>query len=227
MKYAIVLSAGKGTRMCSSIPKQYMDLMGKPVIYYALKAFEESCVDKVVLVCGAGDEKYCQEEIVEKYGLKKVTAVVEGGAYRFESVFNGLKAMGQLSSDEYVAVHDGARPVVTAKMINSLFESAKEKGNAVAACPVKDTIKIVDDNAKVLSTPDRSSLWQVQTPQVFEAKILKECYIKQMDVYDTGVTDDAMVVEKYSGQPVYLYDTGYKNIKITTPEDLKIAELFI
>lgn len=235
MKYAIVLSAGKGTRMNSDIPKQYMELCEKPVIYHALKAFEDSTTDGVVLVCGAGDEEFCNDEIIKKYDLKKVVAIVPGGAYRFESVYNGIKAISEkkksvgedIDSSDIIAVHDGARPVVTVDMIERLYEGAFFNGSAIAACPAKDTIKIVNEYNVAIDTPERKTVWQVQTPQVFKGDILYQAYSDMMKVYDTTITDDAMVVEKYGNAPVCLMDTGYKNIKITTPEDLVIAKLFI
>lgn len=227
MKYAVILSAGKGTRMGSVVPKQYLELLEKPVIYFALKAFEDSIADKIVLVCGEGDENFCKKNIIEKYGIKKNVTVVTGGAYRFESVYNGIKALGDITEGDCIAVHDGARPVITPEMINMLYEKAEQNGSAVAASPVKDTIKQADCTGKVLSTPDRAGLWQVQTPQVFNAASIKAAYEEMMKIYDTSVTDDAMVMEKYGSEEVYLCDTGYLNIKITTPEDLDLAKLYI
>lgn len=222
---AVVLSAGKGTRMNSAVAKQYLELNGKPVIYYALKAFEDSIVDEIVLVAGKEDIEYVEKKIVKANGFRKVRAVVEGGEYRFSSVYNGLKAADP--ETEYVFIHDGARPFVSAEMIEKLYSAVKEKKTAVAACPVKDTIKITDDEGRVVQTPQRSSLWQVQTPQAFSYGLAKAAYDKLMAAGDRNVTDDAMVVETYGKNPVYLVNTGYTNIKVTTPEDMVIAEAFM
>ncbi len=225
MNTAIVLSAGKGTRMKSSVAKQYMELAGKPVLYYALKAFEDSIVDEIVLVTGESDIEYVKNDIVDKYNLKKVKAVVCGGAYRFESVYNGLNAVSK--ECENVFVHDGARPLVTPEMISELYSAVKEKKAVVASCPAKDTIKIVGKDNEVIDTPKRNTLWQVQTPQVFAYPIIKKAYDKLIEAGDLSATDDAMVVENYGNAKVYLQDTGCTNIKITTPEDMMIAEILM
>ena len=219
---AIVLSAGKGLRMGGSIPKQYMELAGKPVLYYCLRAFEESSVDEIIIVCGSGDEEYVREKIAAAYGIKKVTKIVCGGAERYDSVYNGLLACDPDTS--YVSIHDGARPVLTCEMIEKLGTEVREKKAVIAACPSKDTVKIADENGKVVSTPDRKNVWQVQTPQVFDYKLIKSAYEKLAVSDKSGVTDDAMVVERFTDAAVYLCDTGYGNIKITTPEDIGAAE---
>ncbi|MBR6274030.1 MAG: 2-C-methyl-D-erythritol 4-phosphate cytidylyltransferase [Lachnospiraceae bacterium] len=226
---AIVLSAGKGLRMGGDIPKQYMNLNGRPVIYYSLRAFEDSIADEVVLVCGEGDEEFVKHEIVEKYGFTKVRKIVPGGKERYNSVYNGLVAYeasaGGLSDNGqmYVFIHDGARPLLTPEMIAKLYEEVKLKKAVIAACHAKDTIKVADDSGLVKETPDRRTLWQVQTPQVFEYELIKNAYEKMIAANDSTVTDDAMVTEKYSDSKVYLCDTGSGNIKITTAEDLVIA----
>ena len=166
---AIVLSAGVGSRMKSDIPKQYMDLAGKPVIYYSLKAFEDAGFSSIVLVCGKDAVEYCQKDIVKKYKLKNVTAVVPGGKERYHSVFEGLKAVGEA---DYVFIHDGARPMLTQEIIARLKDAVIKEEAAVAGMPVKDTIKIVDEEAYVADTPDRQYVWQVQTPQCFAYSII-------------------------------------------------------
>ena len=219
---AIVLSAGKGTRMKSEISKQYMQLKGKPVLYYSLKAFEESMADEIVVVVGKDDTDFVKREIIEKYGFKKVGRVVSGGEYRFNSVYNGLKAVN--SAAEYVFIHDGARPLIKPWMIEKLYAAVKEKRAVTASCPAKDTVKMIEPDGKIVLTPPRESLVQVQTPQTFEYGLVKEAYDRLIDSGDSSVTDDAAVVEKYGNCDVYAVDTGYANIKITTPEDLLIAE---
>ena len=226
---AIVLSAGVGSRMKSDIPKQYMDLLGRPVIYYSLKTFEESDFSSIVLVCGKDDIEYCQKEIVEKHGLKKVTAIVPGGKERYHSVFEGLKA---ISGADYVFIHDGARPVLNADIIERLKEAVVQEEAAVAGMPVKDTIKIVDDEKYVADTPERKYVWQVQTPQCFAYSIIYDAYKSIIQDEEEGwtipnITDDAMVLEYATDHEVKMVEADYRNIKITTPEDLKIAALFL
>lgn len=222
MVSAIVLSAGKGTRMKTNVAKQYLELNGKPVLYYSLKAFEESLVDEIVVVAGKNDMAYVKDQIVNKFGFNKVVSVVSGGEYRFSSVYNGLRALKE--NTECVFIHDGARPLVTAEMIEHLYNAVKDKMAVIAAAPAKDTVKVVDSDGKVLSTPSRDSLVMVQTPQVFEYNLVKTAYDKLMASGNTDVTDDAMVVELYADAEVYSVNTGYGNIKITTPEDMFIAE---
>ena len=226
---AIVLSAGVGSRMKSEIPKQYMDLVGKPVIYYSLKAFEEAGFSSIILVCGKEDVKYCQEEIVEKYNLKNITAIVPGGKERYHSVFEGLKAVGEA---DYVFIHDGARPMLSQEVIKRLKEAVVVEEAAVAGVPVKDTIKIVDDESYVTDTPERQYVWQVQTPQCFSYPIIYEAYQSIIQDEEEGwtipkITDDAMVLEYATDHEVKMVEADYRNIKITTPEDLAIAQLFL
>lgn len=226
---AIVLSAGAGSRMKSDIPKQYMDLVGKPVIYYSLKAFEDAGFSSIVLVCGKDDVEYCKSEIVAKYGLKNVTAVVPGGKERYHSVFEGLKA---IVDADYVFIHDGARPMLTQEVIARLQEAVVQEEAAVAGVPAKDTIKIVDDEAYVTDTPERQYVWQVQTPQCFSYTIIYDAYKSVIQDEEEGwtvpkITDDAMVLEYATDHEVKMVEADYRNIKITTPEDLLIAEVFL
>ena len=226
---AIVLSAGVGSRMKSDIPKQYMDLAGKPVIYYSLKAFEDAGFSSIVLVCGKEDVDYCQKEIVEKHALNKVTAIVPGGKERYHSVFEGLKAVGEA---DYVFIHDGARPMLTQEVIARLKEAVVEEEAAVAGMPVKDTIKIVDEESYVKDTPERQYVWQVQTPQCFSYSIIYEAYRSVIQDEEEGwtipkITDDAMVLEYATDREVKMVEADYRNIKITTPEDLLIANAFL
>lgn len=226
---AIVLSAGAGKRMNSEIPKQYMDLNGKPVIYYSLKAFQNSPVSQIILVCGKEDIAYCQNEIVNKYGLTKVTAVVAGGKERYDSVFEGLKA---IENTKYVLIHDGARPMVDQNMIRRSMDAVRAEQACVTAMPVKDTIKVADETGHVDHTPERKYLWQIQTPQTFSYELIRGAYeaiYKELangkDV--PGITDDAMVVEYAFGKKVRLIEGSYENIKITTPEDIEIVKMFL
>ncbi|MBQ7776285.1 MAG: 2-C-methyl-D-erythritol 4-phosphate cytidylyltransferase [Lachnospiraceae bacterium] len=233
MNIAIVLAAGAGKRMQSNVAKQYMQLGEKPVIWYALQAFEESgLIDAVILVVGQGEIDYCQEHIVEKFGFLKVKAVVEGGAERYLSVWKGLHCARKLlgTEEDYVFIHDGARPFVSEQMIHDTYEAAKEFGACVAGMPVKDTIKIADAEGFATQTPNRKTVWAVQTPQVFEKKLIIQAYDALMEQLEElknrgiEITDDAMVVETMTQRKVKLVAASYENIKITTPEDMKIAE---
>lgn len=221
---AIVLAGGQGKRMQSKIQKQYMELKGYPVLYYSLKEFEESDVDGVVLVVEKGEISYCQKEIIEKYGFQKVVAIVEGGKERYESVYYGLKA---IESGDYVLIHDGARPLLTQAIIKDSIEGVKKHRACVVGMPVKDTIKVIDKEGFAKETPDRSTLWLMQTPQSFTVPLVTKAYEEMMKVEDNTITDDAMVVEKYGNHPIKLLKGSYENIKITTPEDLMVAECLL
>ena len=204
---AVVLAAGSGKRMGTSVHKQYLLIQDKPVIYYTLRAFELSEVDEIILVTGAD-----------------VRAVIAGGKERYDSVYEGLKA---LSDCDYVLIHDGARPLISSVLINANISCVQEKEACITAVPAKDTIKVADNKGYVSDTPDRSKLWQIQTPQTFSYALVSEAYRKRAEAGDTTVTDDAMVVEKYADHSIYLLKGDYRNIKITTPEDLVIAEAFL
>lgn len=221
---AIVLAAGQGKRMGTKIQKQYLEIQGKPVLYYSLRAFEESeLIDEIVLVVGEGQKEYCAREIVSKYKFQKVKSIVGGGAERYHSVSNGLREV----SEGYVFIHDGARPFINEEILQRVYKEVTVHDACVVGMPVKDTIKIADANGFADVTPDRNLLWQIQTPQVFKTSLIKEAYKKLMESDTIKVTDDAMVVEQMLGGKVKLVMGSYENIKITTPEDLKIAEIFL
>ena len=219
---AIVLAAGQGKRMNSSVQKQFMTLGGYPVIYYALKAFEESRVNDIILVTGENEIEYCKREIAEKYGFAKIKAIIAGGKERHDSVYNGLKK----ADCDYVLIHDGARPLITAEIINKTINDVKKYGACTVGMPVKDTIKIADDEQVVVSTPPRKYLWQIQTPQAFDYKLIKSAHdlLRSGNRDDINVTDDSMLVEELMEHPVKLTEGSYLNIKVTTPEDIQIAD---
>ena len=230
---AIVLAAGAGKRMQSVVAKQYMLLDGKPILWYALNAFEKSeHIQQVILVVGAGEIPFCREEIVEKFGFTKVKKIVEGGAERYLSVWEGLKCLSPQEGN-YVFVHDGARPFVTEAIIQNAYEAVKEYGACVVGMPVKDTIKIVDEEDFAVQTPNRKTLWAVQTPQVFEELLIYKSYeevvlnLEELKARGVEITDDAMVVETVSNRKVKLIKGSYENIKITTPEDILVAQSFL
>lgn len=219
---AIVLAGGNGTRMGGSCKKQYILLNNKPVLYYSLKVFQESPVDDIVLV--TNEEEYCRDEILKKYNLNKVSKIVPGGAERCDSVYAGLLAANDC---RYVLIHDGARPFVTQDMIQTSIDAVKIYHACVIGMPVKDTIKIADEDVFAKKTPKRESLWQIQTPQTFSFDLIVNAYNKIMKEKPKGITDDAMVVEYGNSAKVKLLPGSYKNIKITTPEDLAVAEAFL
>ncbi|MBT9645953.1 2-C-methyl-D-erythritol 4-phosphate cytidylyltransferase [Roseburia inulinivorans] len=221
---AIVLAAGSGKRMNSKVHKQYLIIQDRPVLYYSLKAFEDSAVDEIVLVVGKGEEKFCRKEIVDKYGISKVKAIVEGGKERYHSVFEGLK---QTSDADYVLIHDGARPFVNQDIIRRCMQEVQKYQACVVGMPVKDTIKIADEEGYAKQTPDRKNVWMIQTPQTFSYALIYEAYEEMLKTEDTAITDDAMVLERIKGKKSKLIEGSYRNIKITTPEDLLIANVYL
>ena len=228
---AIVLAAGSGSRMHNDVKKQYMEIGGKPLIYYSLKAFEESVIDDIVLVVSRGDVDYVKNDIVAKYGFDKVVAVVEGGLARYHSVRLGLQAAEK--EYDYAFIHDGARPFIDREIIMRALQAVKEYKACVVGMPAKDTIKIADEKGFAASTPDRNLMWTIQTPQVFSYKMILELYQRldreegELMARGINITDDAMVVEYYTDTKVKLVEGSYDNIKITTPEDIAVAEAII
>ena len=227
---AIVLAAGAGSRMQSDTPKQYMEILGKPVLYYSLAVFEQSpVISDIVLVTRPGEEEYCRRNFIKPYGFGKVRAIVAGGEERYLSVYQGIQVIKEfvVSEDGLVFIHDGARPCLSEEVIERLCHEAQEYDAAIAGVPVKDTIKMVDTNSTVEQTPDRKCLWQIQTPQVFKRELIITAYEAIMKQDCSGVTDDAMVVETVTGTPVHVTMGAYENMKITTQEDVAIAEVLL
>ena len=222
---AIVLAAGQGKRMHSKIQKQFLEIGGKPVLYYSLHCFQESpLIRDIILVTGEEMISYCEQEIVKKYGFSKVRKVTAGGKERYDSVYAGLLCC---QDTDYVYIHDGARPFITEEMVQRGYEAVKRNNACVMGMPSKDTVKLADSSGYVKETPDRKIVWNIQTPQIFSYDLIRGAYesIRKKDM--TGVTDDAMVVEQETGTKILLVEGSYQNIKITTPEDLAIAEAFL
>ncbi len=222
---AIVLAAGQGKRMHSKIQKQFLEIQGYPVLYYSLRCFQESpLIQDIILVTGEDSLSYCKEEIVKKYGFTKVSNIIAGGKERYDSVYAGLCACKDC---RYVLIHDGARPFITEEIIERGLEKVKENGACVVGMPSKDTIKLSDAEGYVKETPDRKCVWTIQTPQIFSYALIREAHesIRKKDM--SKITDDAMVIEQETGVKVALAEGSYQNIKITTPEDLYIAEAFL
>lgn len=225
---AVVLAAGQGKRMGTAIQKQYIELNGKPLIYYALRTFQESeIIDEMVLVVGSGQVSYAEHEIVEKYGFSKVGAIVEGGKERYDSVWQGLKAVASDEEDSYIFIHDGARPFVDSAILKRGYETVERFRACVAGMPSKDTVKVVDEEGFAVNTPDRKYVWAIQTPQVFEKGLIVEAYSRLLTGEHQDVTDDAMAVERMMNVPVKMFEGSYQNVKITTPEDLEIARVLL
>ena len=216
---AIILAAGKGSRMGSAIPKQFMFFYGEPMVVRSLRVFNESpVIDNIVLVTDEEHIAYCLDLIEEKH-INKAAMVVPGGSERYESVYNGLMACEDC---RYVFIHDCARPYLTGDIIDRAYEAVREHPACVVGMPAKDTIKIVDEDGFVTTTPPRDRTWIIQTPQVFEYDLLCRAYqkVRASENGFAGVTDDAMIVEKSGLAGVRLVRGSYANIKITTPEDL-------
>ena len=235
---AIIVAAGTGKRMNSTVKKQYMEIASQPVLSLTLKAFEASDVDEIVVVTGEDEISYVREQIVERYCFKKVVAICPGGKERCDSVYEGLKQIIKRSELGYVLIHDGVRPLITPELINSCIESVRKYDACIPGVPEKDTVKEADENMDVLRTPDRKKMYRIQTPQCFSLDLIKEAFEKYYgDKHDGGnggcaddsqsITDDAMLVEKFTGHKVKILEGDYKNIKITTPDDLEIAEYYM
>lgn len=221
---AIVLAAGHGKRMNSGVRKQYMLLKDKPVLYYSLKALEESEVDSIILVVGEQELTEVREQMVEQYQFHKIKKVIAGGLERYLSVYCGLQ---QVENAAYVLIHDGARPLVSTELINRVIEEVKSHNACIVGVPSKDTVKLVNDTNIVTATPERNCVWMIQTPQAFAYPLIKEAYDRFIESGDSNVTDDAMVLERCNQTPIHMVTGSYNNIKITTPEDIQIAEVLL
>lgn len=214
----VVVAAGRGTRMGTKESKQFLILQDKPIIIHTLEVFERHpFITEIVLVTGEQDVERCAVWAKE-YGITKCVKVIPGGAERQYSVYQGLLQM----NTPWVLVHDGVRPFVTEDQVTNCYKAAVEHGAAILAVPVKDTVKQVDEHGWVTATPDRRSLWAVQTPQAFRRCELIRAHDQAEAEGFTG-TDDAMLIERL-GVSVMVVEGSYSNIKITTPEDLDYAE---
>ncbi|WP_125153899.1 2-C-methyl-D-erythritol 4-phosphate cytidylyltransferase [Clostridium rectalis] len=221
--YAIIVAAGKGSRMKADINKQFINIKDKPILYYTLKAFDNhKDIEAIILVAAKNEIEYCKENIVDKYGIKKVITIVEGGKNRQESVFNGLKAV---ENCDIILIHDGARPFVSKKIISDGINYAKIYGACACGVKPKDTIKVKSNDGFSIETLDRNRLINIQTPQCFKYELIYSCHSNIIRKHIES-TDDTTVVE-YFGHRVYIYNGEYENIKITTPEDLFLATKLI
>lgn len=217
----LIPAAGAGKRMQSSTAKQFLPLGDRPVLAHTLAAFQRSAeIDEIIPILSEEEQQSCREQIIDPFGISKARRIVAGGKERQDSVYNGLR---QLDPDtDVVLVHDGVRPFVTGEMIRECVLRARRGDCVAVGVPVKDTVKLVDAKGRVRETLDRSKLWAIQTPQAFPARILLSAYEAAYKRRGTA-TDDAMLVEREGGR-VTIIMGSYENIKITTPDDLLLAE---
>ncbi len=221
---AIVPAAGRGRRMATKLAKPYLLLNGKPILVHTLRALENiSLIEEIIVVVAASDKPVCQRKIIDKYSFKKVKDVVEGGTSRTQSVCNGLKKVGPQC--RLVLIHDGIRPFINEQTVKRLVKQADIFGAAISAVPAICTIKEINRDMFVRKTLSRDRLWMVQTPQVFKRKLICQAY-QTADHDRTIAVDDAVLVERI-GRKVKVIRGETDNIKITTPEDLIVAEMIL
>lgn len=214
---AIIVAGGVGSRMGLSVPKQFVEVNGKPIIAYTINAVSKcEDVDEIIVVTNS-DYLVYTKDVVDAFGFKKVKKIVSGGKSRPESVANGLKEVCKDSA--IVAVHDGARPMIDPEVFSQCIKSAERFGCAAVGVKMKDTIKMSDDNGFIECTVDREKLWQIQTPQIFKKDII--CSLYESSVNNLVATDDCFLAEQ-AGYKVKLVEGKYENIKITTPQDIHI-----
>lgn len=219
MNGVVIVAAGTGSRMKMGINKQFIKLEGKEIIAYTIEKFyNNSNIEDIVVVVKEDESEFFKKEILDKYNFKNIK-IAYGGKERQDSVYNGLKSLDKKC--DVVLIHDGARPFVSDKIIDNCIEEVKEHKAIVVGVPVKDTIKVIDNDKNIVDTPNRSVLWAVQTPQTFDYNILIDAY---KDAFKSGFygTDDAMLVERI-GYKVKMVEGSYNNIKITTKEDLSVG----
>ena len=222
--FALIPAAGCGRRFGSGVRKQFLNLGGRPVVVRTLEIFQKHpLIEKIFLVVPAEETDYCRYELVAEYDLPKVAAVITGGAERQDSVNNGLIACGA-AADDIIVIHDGVRPLFPAERLAEVVRVAAEWGACIAGVPVKDTLKEIRGGI-IRGTPDRGRVWQAQTPQAFRFDLIRNAHEAALQ---SGVraTDDAALVERL-GAEVRMIEGSYRNIKITTPEDLLLAEAFL
>ncbi len=217
IEYALIVAGGKGTRIKSDVPKQFLELLGKPILLHTIESFFEYSEHINIVLVLPKDDFETWHSIVKKYKFERSVQLQEGGATRFQSVKNGLSKI----QSGLVAIHDGVRPLVTKEIINNSFRIAAAKGSAVAAVKLKESIRIAEhDRTKAV---DRSLYKLIQTPQTFDVQLIKKAYEMKEDA---SLTDDASVAE-VAGHKISLFEGSYENIKVTTQEDLVIAEALL
>lgn len=221
---AIILAAGQGKRMNSQLSKQFILLQGMPTIVHTLRVFQAAEeIDSCILVCGSGEEGFYRPEALHNFGITKLVQVITGGLERQDSVYCGLAKVP--SECSYVMIHDGARPLITVDAISRVAEAVKTTGAVTVGVPVKDTIKRTDVGGFIIETLPRERLWHVQTPQAFRRELIVSAH-KQAKTAGFYGTDDASLVERLGGA-VKIIPGSYENLKITTPEDIIVAETIL
>ncbi|GEL06041.1 2-C-methyl-D-erythritol 4-phosphate cytidylyltransferase [Rummeliibacillus sp. G93] len=222
MQYDVILpAAGSGKRMAAGQNKLFLELRNKPILIHTLEVFQQDEACRGIWLAVKPDERLYIQTLLEKYHITKVKAMPNGGEERQHSVVACVK---QIEDGQIVLVHDAARPFITTPIIHELVEAAEKKGAAIAGVRAKDTMKVVE-NGKIKGTVDRSSLWMIQTPQAFDFTLLKQAE-QQAEVDNFLGTDEAMLVERL-GQSVYIVESSYENVKITTKEDLIFGEAIL
>ena len=220
----LIPAAGEGNRLKSAVKKPYVALAQKPILTHTIQRFEQNtAVDEIFVLVNEADFEMCRATVLAPYAFQKVQPLIAGGATRQQSVHNGVRALP--ADTDFVIVHDGVRPFVTDETIFACLDAAAEWGAAVAAVPVKETIKMANAEDFIVETPPRERLWTVQTPQVFRKSLLEKAH-QIAEEKQLTATDDAALVE-HLGHPVKLVNGSYANVKITTPEDLRIANVFL
>ena len=226
MVAAIIAAAGAGVRMGREVPKPYLPLAGKPILAHTLEVFEKTKeIREVTVVVHPEDLDYCQDKVISPFGFKKVLRLVPGGKERQDSVYHALKILQKEDDLEIILVHDGVRPFITPDHISRVIQGARQHGAAVLGLPAQDTLKRVGPEGEVLATLERRDLWQIQTPQAFLAGLLWRAFVEaySRDFYGT---DEASLVEELD-HPVVVIPGSPFNLKITTPEDLALAEAIL
>jgi 2-C-methyl-D-erythritol 4-phosphate cytidylyltransferase len=224
MVAAIIAAAGVGQRMQRDIPKPYLPMAGKPILAHTLAVFEAAKeIQEVTIVVHPDDLDYCQDKVISQFGFKKVLRLVPGGKERQDSVYHALKSLRREDDLEIILVHDGVRPFITEEHLKSVIQGARRHGGAVLGWPVQDTLKKVNPEGEVVRTLDRRNLWQIQTPQAFQAPLLWRAFVEaySRDFYGT---DEASLLEELKQTVVVIPGSPF-NLKITTPEDLALAEI--
>jgi 2-C-methyl-D-erythritol 4-phosphate cytidylyltransferase len=214
-EYAVIVAGGKGTRLKSSIPKQFLELCGKPILLHTIEAFHSYSKEITIILVLPPSDLRTWSDIVKKFSFRIPVVLQEGGDTRFQSVKKGLE---KIDGDGLVAIHDGVRPLVNSSIIATAFRIASAQGTAVAAVGLKESIRVIDND--VTRSVDRSKYRLIQTPQTFDVALIRNAYQCNED---PSLTDDASVAEK-AGHKITLFEGSYENIKVTTPEDLLIAE---
>lgn len=216
----VIVAAGSGTRMGTQIPKQFLEVMGRPILAYTVEKFQiNPRIDEIVIVTSESYISFCGN-MAKDFGFDKVKTVVLGGATRQISVMNGIAQVGE--DVDNVFIHDGARPLVSDAVITKCADTLLTESACAVGVPMKDTIKYSDSGEYIDRTVDRSHLWQIQTPQCFRVDLISTCHRRAMDE-GFEATDDCMLMEHY-GEKVALVEGEYENIKITSPQDIYVME---